>query len=378
MIITYLLCLGGLVLLLAGAQWLVDSASGIAARYEIPPIFIGVVIVALATSAPEVAVSVDAAIAGQPELALGNVVGSNIVNILLILGISALLKPIAIRRSMVRIDVPLLILISLMVYLFSLNRFLDLWEGIVLLIIFFGFVGFQIWQVRKETSSEHPDAESPPSIDRPLPIQIIIFTVGLGALILGAHWMVSSSVDIARYWGMSELVIGLTIISVGTSMPEVATSVVAAMQEQQDLSVGNVVGSNILNLLLVLGLSSVVSGGGFQISEAAIALDLPFMVAVSVACLPIFFTGHRITRWEGGVFVFYYVAYLLYLFLDATGHELLPRFNLVMLLFVVPITILTIIVLVGRAVYLKRLEKKADDLRKGYPDSDLNVNNSRE
>ena len=297
MLLSYLLLIVGLFLLLVGAQWLVDSASGIAARYEIPPVFIGVVIVAFATSAPEVAVSLDATFSGEPELALGNVVGSNIVNVLLILGVSAILAPIAIQRRIIRIDIPLLIGVSALAYIFSFNGMLELWEGLVLLILFVGFVGFQIRQARQEAGPEHPDAEDPPQIDRPLPIQIGVFIAGLAALILGAHWMVGSAVEIARFWGMSELVIGLTVIAIGTSLPEVATSVLAALQGQQDLAVGNVVGSNILNILLVLGSASLLSGG-FEVSDAAIALDLPFMVAVSIACLPIFFTGHRIARWR--------------------------------------------------------------------------------
>ncbi len=363
MIVTYLIFLGGLVLLLVGAQWLVDSSSGIAARYEIPPVFVGIVIVAFATSAPEVAVSVDAALAGEPGLALGNVVGSNIVNILLILGIGAILAPIGITRRVIWLDVPILVGISLLVYLFSLNGGLELWEGILLLVLFAGFVLFQLRQVQKDTAQKHPDAENPPQIDRPLPIQVFVFLAGLGALILGAHWMVSNAVEIARYWGMSELVIGLTVVSIGTSLPEVATSVLAAVKGQQDLSVGNVIGSNIFNLLLVLGLSSVLSGG-FVISEAAIALDIPFMVAVSIACLPIFITGHRIARWEGVVFVFYYFAYLAYMFLDATGHELLPRFNMVMIWFIAPITVLTLGVLVVRSWYLGRIKRQAEEYRK--------------
>ncbi|MDR8392192.1 calcium/sodium antiporter [Aliifodinibius sp. S!AR15-10] len=366
MILTYLLFVLGLVFLLAGAQWLVDSSSGIAARYEIPPVFVGVVIVAFATSAPEVAVSLDAALAGEAAVALGNVVGSNIANILVILGISALLAPIAIRRRMVLLDVPIVIALSVLVYLLSLDGLLQLWEGAIMLVLFIGFIIFQVRQIQKESGPEETHSEGPPKVEHPLPVQIGIFVVGLGTLILGAHWMVDSAVEIARSLGMSELVIGLTIIAIGTSLPELATSVMAAFQGKQDLSVGNVLGSNIFNLLFVLGLSSVVSNG-FEVSEAAIALDLPFMVAVSIACLPIFFTGHRITRWEGGVFIFYYCAYLAYLFLDVTGHELLPRFNAVMIWFVVPITVLTLGVLATRAWYLNRLKKKADDLSKQGP-----------
>lgn len=366
MITTYLLFVVGLIFLLVGAQWLVDSSSGIAARYQISPVFVGVVIVAFATSAPEVAVSLDAALAGEANLALGNVVGSNIVNILLILGVTAIIAPIAIRRRIILLDIPVLIAISALVYLFSLDGMLQFWEGALLLILFAGFVVFQLKQIQKDSAPNQPNAENPPQVDHPLTIQIAIFVVGLGTLILGAHWMVSSAVEIARAWGMSELVIGLTVISIGTSLPEVATSVIAAVKGEQDLSVGNVVGSNIFNLLLVLGLSVVVSNG-FAISGAAIALDIPFMVAVSIACLPIFFTGHRITRWEGAVFLFYYGVYLIYLFLDATGHELLPRFNTIMIWFVVPITVLTLGVLVTRAWYLRKLRKKADDLSKQFP-----------
>ncbi|MDX1637000.1 MAG: calcium/sodium antiporter [Balneolaceae bacterium] len=359
MITTYLLFTVGLLLLLAGAQWLVDSSSAIAVRLGISPVFVGIVIVAFATSAPEVAVSLDAALSGQAELALGNVVGSNIVNILLILGVSAILAPVGISRRIIWLDVPFLVGISLLVYLFSLDTTLQFWEGFILLALFTGFVIFQVRQVKNGASPKPPVGEEASGTDRSLPVQVLVFVVGLGTLIFGAHLMVTYAVDIARFWGMSELVIGLTVISIGTSLPEVATSVLAAMKGEQDLSVGNVVGSNIFNLLLVLGVTAVVSGG-IAVSEAAIALDLPFMVAVSVACLPIFITGHRIARWEGMVFVCYYLAYLLYLFLDATGHELLSRFNTVMFWFVVPITVITLGVLVIRTWYLRRLKKKAE------------------
>ncbi|MFH5883165.1 calcium/sodium antiporter [Halalkalibaculum sp. DA3122] len=362
MMLTYFLFIIGLVFLLAGAQWLVDSSTGIAARYEISPLFVGVVIVAFATSAPEVAVSLGAALGGEASLALGNVVGSNIVNVLLILGVTAVIAPIAIRRRIVLLDIPILIVLSLLVYLLSLDGVLQLWEGGLLLTLFAGFLVFQIKQIQRDSMPEPAEAEPPVQREvRPLPIQIGLFVTGLGTLILGARWMVGSAVEIALAWGMSELIIGLTVISVGTSLPEIATSVIAALKGEQDLSVGNVVGSNIFNLLLVLGLSVVLSGG-FAVSPAAVALDIPFMVAVSIACLPIFFTGHRIARWEGGVFLFYYAAYLVYLFLDTTGHELLPRFNTVMIWFVVPITLLTLGILVTRSLYLKRLANKADEL----------------
>ncbi len=346
--ITGLFFAAGILLLLGGAHLLVSSSSGLAVRFGIPAIFIGVTIVAFATSAPEIAVSLDAVLGEQAGLALGNVIGSNIANILLIVGISAVISPIRVTKRIVRLDIPIMIGASVVVYLMALDQALQPLDGIVMLLLFTGFMVFQIYQVRKERSVSDSTERELDKLSSPY-LQILLLILGLGLLALGAHWLVESSIVIARYWGMSELIIGLTIVAIGTSLPELATSVLAAKRKESDLSVGNVIGSNIFNLLLVLGLSAIFTADGVPISGAALALDLPFMVAVSLTCLPIFYTGHVIARWEGWVFLAYYVAYLLYLFLDSTQHEYLSLFNDVMVMFVVPITLLTLLIFVLRS-----------------------------
>jgi cation:H+ antiporter len=340
--------LAGLASLLGGAHFLVRSSSELALRFGVPAIFIGVTVVAFATSAPEVAVSLDAVLDGRTDLAIGNVLGSNIANILLILGLSAIVAPVAIKKRIIQLEVPVMILFSAIVFSLALDGRLQPFDGMILLALFAGFMGFQIHQARKERMrAGNSDKQTTESI--PFVRQLVMLAVGLALLVLGAHWLVESAIVIARYWGLSELVIGLTVIAIGTSLPEVATSVLAARQNEADLSVGNVVGSNIFNLLLVLGLAAVFSPAGLAVSDAALALDFPFVIAVSIACLPIFFTGHTIERWEGAVFLGYYAAYLLFLFMDATQHQFLPLFNTVMAIFVAPITILTLLVFTFRS-----------------------------
>lgn len=330
-----------------GAHLLVKSSSILAMHFGIPAIVVGVTVVAFATSTPEVAVSLDAVISGRGDLALGNVLGSNIANILLILGVCAVIAPLKIQRTVIRQEIPIMILAGVILFLMGLDGAIQPLDGIILVSLFVLFVIFQIIQARKEKQAASVD-EHPTMTDKWTGVQFLWFVGGLGLLILGARWLVTSAVDIARLWGMNELVIGLTIIAVGTSLPEIATSVLAALKGKTDLSVGNVVGSNIFNILLVVGLSSFFSPQGLKISSGALALDIPLMIAVSAACLPIFFTGFRIQRWEGVLFLGYYIAYLGYLFLNATQHALLPLFNDVMLLFVIPITLLTLAILAFR------------------------------
>lgn len=334
-------------MLLAGAEFLVSSSSKVALRFGLSPILIGITIVAFATSAPEIAVSVDAALANESTVAVGNVVGSNVANILLILGISALLTPVSISRRIIRLDIPLMIGVTVLVFALGFDQNISRLDGIILLTFFIGFIIFQIKQAKRDKDLLHQEADE---IIKTVSVwqQVLYFLLGLAILVIGADLLVQNGVTIARTWGMSELVIGLTIIAIGTSLPEVATSVLAAYRGEQDISVGNVVGSNIFNLLLVLGLSSVISSTGLDVPVSALAFDFPFLLAVSIACVPIFFTGFNIARWEGGVFLGYYAAYLMYLFLDSTQHNLLDDFSLIMGAFVIPITVITFGVLLFR------------------------------
>jgi cation:H+ antiporter len=342
----------GLTLLTVGAEALIRGASGIAGRLGISPLIIGLTVVAFGTSAPEMAVSVAAAWSGQPDIAIGNVVGSNTFNILLILGMSALITPLAIHSQLIRVDVPLMIGASILVLLFALDGRIGRIDGAVLFVGILAYIAFQVRQGRRERLA----ADS----DRPHPSRLgwwadaLLVLIGLAVLVLGSRLLVISAVEIARALGVSELVIGLTIVAAGTSLPEVATSVVASLRGQRDIAVGNAVGSNVFNLLAVLGLASLVSPNGINVAAPALHFDLPVMLAVAVACLPIFATGREIARWEGGLFLGYYIAYTLYLFLASVQHAALGAYEAAMLWFVLPLTAVTLAVLCARDCGAKR------------------------
>ena len=350
---TILLLMAGLALLVIGAEALVRGASRMAASVGISPLVIGLTVVAFGTSSPELAVSVQSAYAGQANIAFGNVVGSNIFNVLFILGISAAITPLVVAQQLVRLDVPLMIGVSLLVYLLGWNGEINRLEGGMLFAGMIAYTAFSIRQSRKESQQVRDEyaAEFGGGATRGVRqaiLNLALVVAGLGLLILGARWLVDSAVSLAQAMGLSELIIGLTIIAAGTSMPEVATSIVAAIRGERDIAVGNVVGSNIFNLLAVLGLTSLVAPDGVPVPAPALAFDLPVMIAVAFACLPIFFTGFRVARWEGWLFLTYYALYVLYLTLVTTQHDALPLFSSALLLFVVPLTALTLLVLVVR------------------------------
>ena len=347
---TLALLVAGLVLLVLGADVLVKGASSLARMVGISPLVIGLTIVAFGTSAPEMAVSVEAAWAGKPDLALGNVVGSNIFNVLLILGLSALITPLLVAHQLVRLDVPLMILASVALLLMGLDGRIGYLDGAVLFGGVVLYTLFLILQSRKEQrlNGQHEDSSAAGSGLLPLLKNLAYIAAGLVLLVLGSRWLVTGAVDIAEYFGVSELVIGLTIVAAGTSLPEVATSVIAALKGERDIAVGNVVGSNIFNILTVLGLTGMVSPEGVGVSPAALVFDIPVMIGVAVACLPVFFTGYVISRWNGALFLFYYIAYTAYLIMAATHHDALETYGAAMIWFVIPLTAITLLVLAVR------------------------------
>ena len=350
---TALLLVLGLVALLLGAEILVRGASRLAAATGLSPLVIGLTVVALGTSAPELAVGIDAVQRGAPGIAIGNVIGSNVANVLLILGISALVTPLVVSRQLVWLDVPVMIGCSFLVLALAYDGNLSRIEGGGLALLAVAYVGWLIRIARRE-SAEADEVGQPARGRWSWAIDLAMVLGGLGLLVLGARWLVESAVTIAQALGLSELVIGLTVIAVGTSLPEIATSVMAAVRGQRDLAVGNIVGSNVLNLLVVLGLTAVVAPSGIPVNAAAIHFDFPVMIATAVACLPIFFTGHCIARWEGAVFLGYYIAYTAYLLLDAAGHDALPAFSIAMMQFVLPLTVITLGIVVMRALRQRR------------------------
>ncbi len=346
-ILTLVTFAAGLAVLILGAEWLIRGASRIASWMGISPLVIGLTVVAFGTSAPELAINVQSTLAGQPDIAIGNVVGSNIANILLILGISAVVAPLMVQQQVVRQDVPIMIGVSIATYFFAHDGLISTFEGFILFSTLIFYVWFLIRQSRKESMEveqeyEQEYAPHEQKTPRSWAINIGLVVIGLGLLVVGADWMVKSAVAVATWLGVSELVIGLTVVAVGTSLPELATSVVAAAKGERDIAVGNVVGSNIFNLMSVLGLSAIIVPIGIPVSQAAINFDIPVMIAIALASFPVFLTGGQIYRWEGFFFVVYYAAYTAYLVMNATNHASLPMFSNVMAWFVLPITALTL------------------------------------
>jgi cation:H+ antiporter len=336
---TLLLFLAGLVLLVSGGELLVRGASRLATATGISPLVIGLTVVAFGTSAPELAVSLQAGLAGQSEIAVGNVVGSNIFNVLMILGMSAAVAPLVVSEQLVRLDVPVMIIASAVLLLVALDGTISRSESTLLVILLAGYIFMQFAISSRSLAAPRPTAAYvAPRMGR----NLFFMLAGLGLLVLGSRWLVHAAVDIAQAFGVTQLVIGLTIVAAGTSMPELATSVIAGIRGERDIAIGNVVGSNIFNVLAVLGISGVVSSTGIPISVAALTMDIPVMLAVAVLCLPIFFTGYSISRWEGFLFLTYYVIYTVYLILGAAEHGGLHGYRQLVLTTVVPITILTV------------------------------------
>ena len=343
--------LAGLVALVAGAELLVRGASKLALSFGISPLVVGLTIVAFGTSAPEVAVSVGAVLGGRTDIAIGNVVGSNIFNVLFILGLSAIITPLVVNIQLIRQEVPIMVGASLLLLALTLDGGLSMLESALLFGLLLAYTVFLVRQSRAETQAAQDEfaAEAKPAApgawDSRLPVQLALIASGLGLLVLGSQWLVDAAVVFAKALGVSDLVIGLTIVAAGTSMPEVATSLTAAIKGERDIAVGNVVGGNTFNILGCLGVSGLFAGsGGLVMSPALLNFDIWVMIAVALACLPVFLTGREIARWEGAVFLGYYAAYVAYLILATQQHDALGPFSAVMMGFVVPITVVTLVV----------------------------------
>lgn len=351
---TALLFALGLVTLVFGAQILIRGASKLALSFGISPLVLGLTIVAFGTSAPELAVSVRSAWGGQVDIALGNVVGSNIFNVLFILGLSAIIAPLVVAPQLIRQEVPVMVGASVLLLVLALDGGISRFDGALLLALFVAYTVFLVRQSRKQTQSTQDvyaaEFASPQAAgwDRHWTMQLVLIAGGLGLLVLGSNWLVDSAVSFARAMGLSEMVIGLTIVAAGTSLPEVATSVVATLRGERDIAVGNVIGSNTFNILGVLGVSGMVAPTALPVAPAMLSFDMLVMIAVAFACLPIFFTGHAINRWEGALFLFYYAAYTAFLLLAAQQHSALTSYGTVMTTVVLPLTVITLAVIAMR------------------------------
>ncbi len=347
--------------LILGAELLVRGASRLATAAGIEPLVVGLTVVAFGTSAPELAVTVGAAWSGQAEMALGNVVGSNILNVLFILGASAAIAPLLVSHDLVRLDVPVMIGASLLVLVLALDGRIGRGDGLGLVVAGVAYTLYLLHRGRQgghtspgrgETGAGDGTRRGPGAgLPGPAPWALDLVAIGAGLVLLafGARWLVRAAVDVAAALGVSELVVGLTIVAAGTSLPEMATSILASIRGQRDIAVGNVVGSNIFNLLAVLGLGSALAPDGIAVTAGALTFDLPIMIGVALATLPIVFTGYIIARWEGFVFLGYYAAYTAFLVGHAADHDVADAIGAAILYFVLPLTAITLVALAFRA-----------------------------
>ena len=328
----------GLIALIWGAEILVRSSSKLAASLGVSKLVIGLTVVAFGTSAPELAVGIEAGLMNQPDILMGNVIGSNLTNTLLILGLASLIIPLEVHKNLIRFDLPVMITSTLLLILLSLNNIITFWECaflfLCLLIYLYALVRFS--GKTRLTEEETVKAGSPWKSG-------LLSIVGLVMLIFGARWMVESATIFAEKAGVSELLIGLTIVAVGTSLPEIVTSILAAVRGEKDLAVGSIVGSNILNILSVIGISGLFISG-IPVQDSLLQVGYIILMAVSVLCFPIFFTGRRIKRIEGAIFLSSYILYLFYLYLDSIASSFLPSFVQWVLFGFVPVVVLYVIV----------------------------------
>ncbi|MBF0278803.1 MAG: calcium/sodium antiporter [SAR324 cluster bacterium] len=312
MIISLAILIGGFFILVVGAEALVRGSSALALRLGVTPLLIGLTIVAFGTSSPELVVSIKASLGGNGAIALGNVIGSNIANIALILGITALISPITITTQVIRQEIPIMIIVSVLLWLLLWDGTLERWEGAILFCGILFYLGFSYFSARGENNPDLAKefAEGVPKVKGKAWVAVALVTVGLSMLIGGGKLFVDGAIALAEFFGISQAIIGLTIVAVGTSMPELATSVMAAIKKEGDLAVGNVVGSNIFNILGILGIAALVHP---LLSQDFSSVDFGVMIATAVVLLPLAWTGMKLERWEGALLLAGYLLYLFYL-----------------------------------------------------------------
>lgn len=347
-----LLC--GLFLLIAGAELMVRAAVRLAARLHVRPLIIGLTIVALGSSAPQMAVSLQATLTHNPDIAVGSVIGSSIFNILVTLGLSALIIPLRVSRQLVRLDIPLMIGASLLVFVLAWNEEIGRFDGLLLLAALGLYLGLLLRQSRHSTRphSDHPQTQPAPWFT-----SLLMIVAGLAMLVFAGHLLLGAAVAVATDLGFSERVIGLTVVAVGTSLPELATSLIAALRGQRDIAVGNVIGANLFNLLGVLGITALIAPTPLSVSPNALDFDLPVMLGVATLCLPVFYSGYRVTRAEGLLLLGLYLAYGLHVVSFTTGMPLAGKLERLMLFYVLP-TLLTFLFITSVRAWRRQHHKR--------------------
>ena len=308
----------GLAGLVVGAELIVRHGAKLAARLGVPSIIVGLTIVSLGTSAPELAVGIDAVRSGAGSLALGNIAGTNVANLLLILGLSAAIRPLSIQRQTIRIDLPGMAIASLLLLALSLDGQLTVLDGMVLLAVPLAYIALLIRTARRDPPQVGAEYESefsdrPPHPAGEVVLRLVLVVTGIALVVLGADWLVRGSVDAAQALGVPDSLIGLTIIALGTSAPELATTVVATVRGDPDIAIGNLIGSSTFNLTAILGTSLLFAHQPVVLDPELLWFGLPVMVAVALICIPVFISGRVVSRLEGGLLVTGYLAYLTYL-----------------------------------------------------------------
>ncbi len=300
----------GLLLLFIGAEGLIRGSSSLALRFGISPLVVGLTVVAFGTSSPELVVSINSSLEGNGGIALGNILGSNICNIALILGTSALIKPLIVQAQVVKREIPIMIAVSALLFIFSLNNELSRLEGFIFVAGIIVYTIISVYLSRKEKNSE-VKKEFEENIPKGNLWKSVIFVIaGFALLAFGAKIFVDGAVAAAERMGVSQVVIGLTIVAIGTSLPELITSVVAAFKNEADIAIGNIVGSNVFNILSILGVTAIVKP--ISTSDAGL-IDFSLMLLTAILLLPLSWSGYKLNRWEGGFFFSGYIAYMLYL-----------------------------------------------------------------
>ncbi|SRR5690606_31720967 len=311
MLLTIVLMVAGFLLLYFGAEWLIRGGVSIALRLGLTPLVVGLTIVAFGTSSPELVVSINASLSGSGDLAVGNVVGSNICNVALILGLTAVIRPVIVDSQLLRFDVPVVLVSSIVLFWFLSDGSLGRLEGLILFASLLVYIAISLQIARRSQQAVREEfAEALPSTVGGLFKDIFLILIGLGMLVFGANLFVDGAVAIARFFGVSEATIGLTIVALGTSLPELATSAVAALKGEGDIAIGNVIGSNIFNIMSILGITAIIS----PLFSAGIGLvDLGLMVILVIVLIPLLWSGFRLNRWEGGFLLFTYMGYVYYI-----------------------------------------------------------------
>jgi cation:H+ antiporter len=323
----------GLLLLIGGAELLVRAAVGLAAGWGVRPLIIGLTLIGLCSSAPQLTVSLQAVFSETPDIAVGSVLGSTVFNLLVTLGLAALLTPLRVSRPVVRLDIPMMIGAAALVFGLAIDQRLGRLDGFILMA---GLALYMALVWRQSRYHARPCPKTPVPTEHPWGRGLGLLVVGVALLAAGGRVLLDAALELALDYGLSDRIIGLTIVAIGASMPELATSLIAARRGQRDLAVGNVIGSSLFNLLGVLGLTAVLAPGPLSISPNALDFDLPVMLAVAALCWPLFYAGYRIGRLKGLVMLGLYLAYGVHVLAFATGLPLAGQVQHLMLYYVLP------------------------------------------